>query len=58
MPRSGDRMPITMVEEESVSDSGFIEFLRFLIPLDAMKNNDNFEAERGKENSDIRLLMN
>ena len=48
-----------MMEEERILDFGFDNFLRFLISLSTRwKDDDNFEAERGKENSDIRLLMN
>ena len=36
-----------MMEEERISDFGFDNFLRFLIPLNAMKE-DSIEAKRGE----------
>ena len=42
-------MPITMVEEERVSDFGFDNFLRFLIPLDAMKEDKHRSEEGGRK---------
>ena len=49
MPGSGDRMPITIVEEERVSDFGFIEFLCFLKPLNAMKEDQYRSKEGGRK---------
>ena len=36
-------------EEKRVSDFGLMEFLRFLIPLDAMKEDKHRSEEDGRE---------